>query len=92
MQHDLDSLDDLLVDDSLGDELQQDAFQDQAPVARSTSSYYKSSAFVQAPIQTAATAAVMATQRLLHRLNKQKKWRYPKEHLSKLGRKPQANH
>lgn len=60
LQHDLDSLDDLLVDDLLGDELQQDAFQDQAPVARSTSSYAQSSAFVQAPIQTAATAAVMA--------------------------------
>ena len=61
LQHDLDSLDDLLVDDLLGDELQQDSFQDQAPVARSTSSYAQSSAFVQAPIQTAATAAVMAS-------------------------------
>lgn len=46
---------------TLGDELQQDSFKDQAPVARSTSSYAQSSAFVQAPIQTAATAALMAS-------------------------------
>ncbi|MEB6564552.1 MAG: DNA translocase FtsK [Gammaproteobacteria bacterium] len=58
--HELDGLDDLLVDDLLGDEPFDDHTQNPTNTVRSSSSYAQSSAFVQAPIQTAATAATVA--------------------------------
>ena len=58
--HELDGLDDLLVDDLLGDEPFEDHVQNPTKAVRTSSSYAQSSAFVQAPIQTAATAAAVA--------------------------------
>ena len=55
--HELDGLDDLLVDNLLGDEPFEDHVQNPTNAVRSSSSYAQSSAFVQAPIQTAATSA-----------------------------------